>query len=92
MTYFSEKEKDECPRDNEDVNKSAWNGVKVLIKSLVDDGSFGYRYRYACPDGSVTAGTDKNSFWQAMQAEIPELPEDLRYIPETRHLLWLYST
>ncbi len=75
MIYFSEKEEGERPRDDEDVNKRAWNGVKARISSLVKNGSFGSRYPDTCPDGSVTAGTHEVDLWQAMQAEIPELQE-----------------
>jgi hypothetical protein len=75
MTYFSEREKGERPRESEQIGEIAWGGLQALVRARIDDGSFGATYPEACPDGRGPIGTNDSSFWQAMQAEIPGLPE-----------------
>lgn len=75
MTYFSEREEGERPRGNEQIGEAAWGGLQALIRTRIDDGSFGATYPEACPDGRGPVGTNESSFWQAMQAEIRGMPE-----------------
>ena len=67
MTFFSEREEGERPRDSEQIGETASGGLQALIRARMDDGSFGASYPEACPDGLGPVGTNENSFWQAMQ-------------------------
>lgn len=75
MSYFSEREQGERPRDSEAVAEGAWGGIQALIVSRVEDGSFGTSYPETCPDGAAQIGTDYNSFARALRAEIPVFEE-----------------
>lgn len=75
MSYFSERDEGEQPRNREQIGGSAWGGFQALIRARVEDGSFGASYPESCRDGRGPIGTNENSFWQAMQAEIPRLSE-----------------
>ncbi len=101
MSYFSDSELGERPRDVSEINRGPWGGIKAQIRSRINDGSFGITYPETCPDGQGTTGTDESLLWSAMYAEIPNLPEQLRCAqtdepPKTVVLLdmiefcWLY--
>jgi hypothetical protein len=75
MTYFSEREQGECPRNLEVITEGVWGGIQALVRRCVEDSSFGATYPETCPDGGVAAGTDASALWQAMQAELPNLQE-----------------
>ena len=34
MTYFSEREYGELPRDNEEIGDEVWGGIRALIQAL----------------------------------------------------------
>ena len=76
MTYFSEREEGEIPRENEEIDDNAWGGIQALIQAGIDDGSFGAKYPITCDDGEgIIIGCDKDAFGRAMQADIPNLRE-----------------
>ncbi len=75
MLYFSEREKGEAPREKEEISENAWRGIRTLIITGIKDGSFGARYPKTCRDGTAVIGTDAQAFSNAIQAEIPGLPE-----------------
>jgi hypothetical protein len=75
MTYFSEREAGTLPRDRDSINEAVWGGIRAIIRSRVEDGSFGARFPAACPDGRGTTGTDETAFWDVMRSEIPNLDE-----------------
>lgn len=75
MSYFSEREQGERPRDSETITEGAWGGIQALIAGRVEDGSFGASYPETCPDGAAQVGTDYNSFAKALRAEIPAFEE-----------------
>ena len=79
--YFSEKEKGELPRERGEVCESAWGGIRALIRACVDDGSFGASYPRTCEDGPVPVGCDESTFWPALRAEVPTLPEGSWFDP-----------
>ena len=81
MTYFSERENGERPRDNEDIDEGAWGGIQALIFSRIEDGSFGASYPATCEDGHGPIGSDEDTFWKAMRAEIPTLEQRPWYEP-----------
>ena len=39
MTYFSEREEGECPREHEDICEGALGGIQALICARIKDGS-----------------------------------------------------
>jgi hypothetical protein len=75
MTYFSEREHGERPRNNEAISEGAWGGIQALVRARTEDGSFGASYPQSCPDGAGPVGTDEAALWQAMHADIPDLQE-----------------
>lgn len=76
MTYFSDRELGERPRAQEEIGEGPWGGIRVLIETAIDDGSFGIDYPDGCPDGRGPTGTNRYTFDTAMRAEIPNLPEE----------------
>ena len=76
MTYFSDRELGERPRDEEEIGERPWGGLRVLMEGKVNDGSFGIDYPENCPDGRGPTGTNRSDFGVAMCAEIPNLPEE----------------
>lgn len=73
MTYFSEREKGELPRDKEEIDNRAWQGIEALVEGRINDGSFGASYPTPCPDGEGITGSDGDAVWRAIGAEIPNL-------------------
>lgn len=75
MTYFSERERGERPREFEEISEAAWGGIRALIRGRIEDGSFGANFPETCSDGAGTVGTDETSFWESVRAEIPSIEE-----------------
>ena len=75
MTYFSEREEGEIPRENEEIDDNAWGGIQAHIQVRIDDGSFGAKYPTTCNDGGGTIGTNEVAFERALKAHIPNLQE-----------------
>lgn len=73
MQYFSERETGEVPRTVEDIPATAWRGIAGLLRTRIEDGSFGARFPDSCPDGAGPCGTDSQTFWDSAFAEIPNL-------------------
>ena len=71
MTYFSEREKGELPRDKEDIDSTVWAGIKVLVDGRIANGSFGEKYPKLCSVGEAITGSDEVAVWTAMRAEVP---------------------
>ena len=74
MTYFSDQENGERPRDVEEISPTAWGGIRALIQTRVEDGSFGATYGESCFDGPVAIGTNAAGFRDAMRSQIVGLP------------------
>ena len=70
MKYFRERELGELPRDREKIGKNAWGGIRALIKSCVEDGSFGATYPENCPDGPIAIGTDAAALRDVMRSHV----------------------
>ena len=75
MRYFSDNDVGEIPRTQEEIDEVAWGGLRALIQTKINDGSFGMDYPTVCPDGSGPTGTDRNLFEAALRAEVRGLPE-----------------
>ena len=92
MRYFSEREDGELPRDNEVISAAAWSGIRAIIKSRLDDGSFGKQYPLECAYDTYIVATNKDHLWSAMQGYIPRLREhpwelSVEELPETKVVL-----
>ena len=81
MTYFSEREEGERPRDREEIREGAWGGIRALIRARIEDGSFGASYPVTCEDGRGPTGCDERAFREALRAEIPTLWKDSQLDP-----------
>ncbi|MEP0314133.1 hypothetical protein [Hyphomonas sp.] len=75
MTYFSEREQGQRPRESGDIGEGAWGGIQALIRGRVEDGSFGAAYPETCADGAGPVGTDSDTLGKAVRAEIPSFSE-----------------
>lgn len=75
MSYFSDREIGEKPRDRHEISEGVWGGIRAIIRTRIDDGSFGAAYPDMCTDGRGPIGTDENAFWEVMRSEIPNLAE-----------------
>ena len=73
MTYFSEREIGESPRESEEIGSSVWRGLLTVIRSRAVDGSFGAQYPDICEDGTFVCGANMGMFEDALRAEIPSL-------------------
>lgn len=76
--YFSDRELGGRPRTIDDIPPNVWGGIIATITSRVEDGSFGYRFPWGCPDGRGVAGCDTQSLSLALAAEIPDISWPLR--------------
>ena len=59
MSYFSDREQGERPRDRDEIEEAVWGGVQALIGSRIEDGSFGATVPDTCPDGRASIGTKR---------------------------------
>ena len=44
MAYFSDRETGSSPPTGEQIDEAAWDGLRSLVMSAIDDGSFGERF------------------------------------------------
>jgi hypothetical protein len=84
MSYFSDREQGERPRNQDEIDEDAWGGIQALIGTRIDDGSFGATSPAMCTDGRGQIGTDETSFWKLMKSEIPNLGEKPWYATADR--------
>jgi hypothetical protein len=73
MSFFSERERGERPRDVEAPPVSVWSGIRAEIRARVNDGSFGASYPKSCDDGGGAYATDEGPLWDALKARVPDL-------------------
>lgn len=85
MTYFSDRENGEKPRESEEINEQAWGGIRSEIESLVEDGSFGKSFPENCENRRGVTGSDKINLRDAMIARISSLSHDNDLSP------WIYG-
>ena len=92
MAYFSDREMGSSPPTGEQIDEAAWDGLRSLVMSAIDDGSFGERFPEHCPDGKGIIGADDNKLWMSMHGDIPRLEEkpwlpSSAEVPETVYIL-----
>lgn len=73
--YFSDRESGPRLRTHRDITDAAWQGLRALIRRLIARGDFGNSFPDGCPDSPhPPIGTDRDSFDEALQAEVPDWP------------------
>lgn len=89
MKYFTEREFGVIPASSENIGLKVWHGLRVLIETRVENGSFGYRFPEQCPDGYGACGCDRDKFQTLLGAEIPNVnwPLDKFELPQTYDIL-----
>jgi len=78
MEYFSDNEKGKKARIERKISPEVWAGIVAHVQSLIASGAFGKTFPETCPDGAGPIGTDKNAFYKALKAEIPDIELPLR--------------
>lgn len=74
MKYFSDRENGEKPRENEEINKQTWRGIRAKIASLVADGSFGKSFPENCIDDcGLVIGSNEADLQDSMLSLVPNL-------------------
>jgi hypothetical protein len=71
--YFSDREQGSRKPTEVEISDRAWGGLWAAIQRRLSNGSFGYRYPEACPDGKGVSGGDETAFYAALYAEVPDL-------------------
>lgn len=75
--YFTDRELGPKPKVEQEFSTAAWGGIVALLTRLINNGSFGLDFPEQCPDGHEIIGTDSDTFWMALRAEVPGMPESL---------------
>jgi hypothetical protein len=72
-TYFSEREYGFSPQDEQEVTQLFWGGFIALINNDINNGSLAEAFPKICddPDKPLPIGSDTNSVYLALKAEIP---------------------
>jgi hypothetical protein len=75
-SYISDREQGPRARTLEDIDQTVWSALRYLIRSRIEDGSFGYKFPEVCADGAGPCGCDWQKFNTIARAEVPDLPND----------------
>ena len=73
MKYFSDRENGEKPRENKEINKQVWGGIRAKIAARVADGSFGKSFPENCPDDRGVTGSNEADLEDSMLSLVPNL-------------------
>ena len=71
MGYWTDREHGARPPTVEVIDERVWDGLRSLIDTAVDDGSFGYRFPNECDDGGAFFGCNRRAFGRVLRAEVP---------------------
>lgn len=71
--YFSDRERGPRARTLDSVPATAWGGLIVLVRSLIDNNAFGVDFPEMCPDGEGPCGVDQQAFALALRADVPDI-------------------
>ena len=71
--YWTDREYGARPRTVDVIDKRVWDGLRSLISTAVDDGSFGYRFPEECDDGGAASGCNWQAFGRVLRAEVPSI-------------------
>ena len=89
MRYWTDREYGEQPLTVDVIDEPVWAGLRSLIDTAVDDGSFGHRFPEKCPDGGAEYGCNRRAFGEVLRAEVPgvEWPIPDNELPATDVIL-----
>ena len=71
--YWTDQEYGARPRTIDVIDERVWNGLRSLITTGLDDGSFGYRFPEECPDRGSAYGCNWQAFGHMLQAEVEDI-------------------
>ena len=71
--YWTDQEYGARPRTIDVIDERVWNGLRSLITTGLDDGSFGYRFPEECPDRGPAYGCNWQAFGHMLQAEVGDI-------------------
>ena len=71
IRYWTDREYGVRPPTVEVIDERVWDGLRSLIDTAVDDGSFGYRFPNKCDDGGAVFGCNWRAFGLVLRAEVP---------------------
>ena len=92
VAYFTEREEGLPPRSSERITVPVANGMVVLVRTRIMDGSFGHSYPEMCWEHPAVIGTNMDLLGQAVGAFLPGIgwPLDAEALggdPRTLNLL-----
>lgn len=71
--YWTDQEYGARPRTIDVIDERVWNGLRSLITTGLDDGSFGYRFPEECPDRGPAYGCNWQAFGDVLRAEVEDI-------------------
>ena len=71
--YWTDQEYGARPRTIDVIDERVWNGLRSLITTGLDDGSFGYRFPEECPDRGPFYGCNWQAFGHRLRAEVGDI-------------------
>lgn len=90
MKYFSDKEGFNNGSISFRISADVWNGIAVIVNSLIGNNLLAKDFPKPCPDGNGICGVDEQSFYMAAFAVIsgtksllPQYGGDIQYLSST---------
>ena len=71
--YWTDQEYGARPQTIDVIDERVWDGLRSLISTCLDDGSFGYRFPAECPDGGAAFGCNWQAFGHMLRAEVRDI-------------------
>jgi hypothetical protein len=79
MTYFSDREQYyRGEKLSMQIPINVWNGVAMLVNSLIANNNLAKDFPRQCPDGNGICGVDEHSFYTSAKSVIPAI----NFLPE----------
>lgn len=87
MPLFSERERGLRARTVEEITSNCWNGLVSVIRTRLEDGSFGLAYPDTCPEGNAICGVNMANFEGAAAGLALPWPPERDSVPDTFDVL-----
>lgn len=79
MAYFSDREQvNKEKQQTENISVDVWNGITVLVNSLISNNNLAKDFPSQCPDGNGICGVDAHQFYVSAKSVIPQI----NFLPE----------
>lgn len=88
MGYFSDRERYHNVNSTMLIPVNVWNGVAMLVNSLICNNNFAKAFPRQCQDGNGICGVDEHSLYIAAKSVIPTID----FLPEYGNLEYLSSS